>query len=262
MLSLKCRAGSTGPLMGTRRGGGKGGGTSLGSMPRIAMGFDAAEGDRLSEKGIPRLGAPKGRGRGSPRPVDIDGRGLVLMSLAPYPREGAAWMGMAAMSSVCECGRECVACAGGVVRRRRRAWRRQWTAGERGRREGREGMAMAMSAAGGPVCWLGEEWRARERAEVQGDRRLATAAAYEVIAEPRPSQEADTKGGSATGNRPRWSRIATRGRLSCWVRRQDPVVPAVGARDWFESRTIQRTPRMNQDGESKRRQEREGAGSK
>lgn len=90
--------------MGTRRGGGRGGGTSLGSMPRIAMGFDAAEGDRLSEKGMPRLGGPKGRGRGSPRPVDMDGSGLVLMSLAPYPREGAAWMGMAAMTSVCECG--------------------------------------------------------------------------------------------------------------------------------------------------------------
>ncbi len=49
-----------------------------------------------------------------------------------------------------------------------------------------------------------------ERAEVQGDRRLATAAAYEVIAEPMPSQEADTKGGSSTGNRRRRSRIATR----------------------------------------------------
>jgi hypothetical protein len=62
------------------------------------MGFDAAEGERLLEKGMPRLGGPNGLERVSPRPVDIEGSGLVLMSLPPYPREGA-WMGMAAMTS-------------------------------------------------------------------------------------------------------------------------------------------------------------------
>lgn len=98
LLSLNCRHGSTGPLMGTSRGGGRGGGTSLWSTPRIAMGFEAAEGERLSENGMPRLGGPKGLERVSPWPVDMDGRGLVLMSLPPYPREGA-WMGMAAMAS-------------------------------------------------------------------------------------------------------------------------------------------------------------------
>ncbi len=67
-------------------------------MPRIAMGFEAAEGDRLSEKGMARLiPDPKGLERCSSRPVDMDGRGLVLKPLAPY-REGA-WMGMAAMTT-------------------------------------------------------------------------------------------------------------------------------------------------------------------
>jgi hypothetical protein len=69
--------------MGTSRGGGNGGGTSCKSTPRIAMGFEAADGDRLSGNGMPRLGGPKGRAELSSR-LDIDGRGLVLKSLCLY----------------------------------------------------------------------------------------------------------------------------------------------------------------------------------
>lgn len=52
----------------------------------------------MSENGIPRVAKePKGLEKGSSRPVDMDGRGLVLKSRPPYRED--VWIGMAAMMS-------------------------------------------------------------------------------------------------------------------------------------------------------------------
>ena len=81
--------------------------------------------------------------------MDGRGPGLVLMSLPPYPREGA-WMGMAAMTL----GLNVVAREGAGVRGRRQCQSSP-------RATVRKGLGVGVQ---------------NERAEVQGDLRLATAA--------------------------------------------------------------------------------------
>ncbi|KAL2167572.1 hypothetical protein VTG60DRAFT_1083 [Thermothelomyces hinnuleus] len=165
MLSFNCSLGSTGPSMGTRRGGGNGGGTSSWSMPRIIIGAEAAEGERLLEKETVRLGRPNGLGRVSPCPVDTGGRGpgLVLASLPPYPPREGAWMGMAAMTSSWP----------GVARRGK------YTASTRRTAES-ELTSKATGAA------------------------LAAAAAYEGLAEPRPTEAGKRKAKIKTSLQPWW----------------------------------------------------------
>lgn len=61
------------------------------SAPRIAMGFEAAEGDKASLKGI-RFGAPKCLLKPSSR-LDMDGSEGLSKSRPPY--RGCAWIGIA-----------------------------------------------------------------------------------------------------------------------------------------------------------------------
>lgn len=78
-----------GPLMGTRRGGGSGGGAKSVSLLRIAMGFEAAEGERLSLNGMRWDMGAKGPGGNPPSRPDKDGSGpLFIVSLGPC-RDGA-----------------------------------------------------------------------------------------------------------------------------------------------------------------------------
>ena len=67
---------------------------------------------------------------------------------------------------------------------------------------------------------------------MQGGGRLATTTAYEVVAEPRPSERADTKSSPATGKPSRGSLLSP-DRLSCSCSHSSPLVPGLSARDWL-----------------------------
>ena len=149
------------------------------------------------------------------------------MSLPPYPREGA-WMGMAAMTSRVPPGS----------------------------RTG--GRTVSGASDDGDVRWAGRD--GEERAEVQGGGRLATSTAYEVVAEPRPSQRADTKSSPATGNR-REDRCSLRTASAAPVPTAAPWCPAsqpgIGWWSQAQSTTQASIPRMDQDLTGKRSGEEE-----